>query len=260
MTSSVAKSASPLIRLVHKSLAPRPRLAMLPVVLGAAAVVVIFAEPQRLITEDGMNELSAALAVPLFVVAFAACTVAFVPRPFLNLAAGAFFGAYLGVAAGLAGTLLGAGVSFGLGRLLGQDALRPLLKAKLLTAADRQMSGHGFRSMLVVRLLPGIPFAGSNLAAAVSRMRWPAFLTGTGLGAVPSTAAYVVAGSQASTPTSPAFLAAFSFLALTAAGGSLLAWRKHVPFRASPALPAPASIRPTLPLPAGVLTAVQRTR
>jgi uncharacterized membrane protein YdjX (TVP38/TMEM64 family) len=153
--------------------------------------------------------------------------VAFVPRPLLNLAAGALFGSQLGLAAALAGTVLGAGVAFGLGRVLGQDALRPLLRGRLLKAADGQLSRHGFRSMMAARLFPGVPFWAANYCAAVSRMRWPAFLLATALGSVPNTAAYAVAGARASAPTSPAFLVAMACIALPALAGAAVAWRKR---------------------------------
>ncbi len=159
--------------------------------------------------------------------AYGLCTVAFVPRPLLNLAAGALFGSQLGLASALAGTVLGAGVAFCLGRVLGQEALRPLLRGKWLKAADGQLSRHGFRSMLAARLFPGVPFAAANYCAAVSRMGLLPFLLATGLGSIPNTAAYVVAGARASTPTSPAFLIALACIALPGLAGAAVAWRKR---------------------------------
>lgn len=241
MSLSAAQSAGFPARVTQTLLSPWSRFGLLLVLLATAATVVLLFEPQRLITEGWPAHLSGALSILLFAAAYGTCTTAFVPRMFLNLAAGALFGAQMGIGAALAGTVVGAGVSFGLGRLLGQDALRPLLKAKLLTKADRELSSHGFRSMLVIRLLPGIPFAGSNYAAAVSRMRWPTFLTATGLGSLPNTAAYVVAGSTASTPSSPAFLLAFAFVGLSALGGGVYAWRKRAKLKASAAPDEPVS-------------------
>jgi uncharacterized membrane protein YdjX (TVP38/TMEM64 family) len=231
MSPSVAQPVGFPARLAQRLLSPWFRFGLLLVLLTTAATVVLVFEPQRLLTDGWPAQLSGVLSILLFAAAYGTCTTAFVPRPFLNLAAGALFGAQMGMGAAITGTVVGAGISFGLGRLLGQDALRPLLKAKLLTAADRQMSRHGFRTMLIMRLLPGIPFAGSNFAASVSRMSWPAFLTASGLGSVPNTAAYVVAGSQASTPSSPAFLVAFAFIALSGVGAVVLAWRKRAQMR-----------------------------
>ncbi len=119
------------------------------------------------------------------------------------------------------------GIAFCLGRALGQDALRPLLRGRWLKAADGQLSRHGFRSMLAVRLFPGVPFWAANYCASVSRMGLLPFLLATGLGSIPNTAAYAVAGARASTPTSPAFLIALACIALPALAGVVVAWRKR---------------------------------
>jgi uncharacterized membrane protein YdjX (TVP38/TMEM64 family) len=58
-------------------------------------------------------------------------------------------------------------------------------------------------------------------------MGWLPFLAATGLGSVPNTAAYVVAGSKASSPTSPAFLIAMGFIAVSGLGAAAVAWRKR---------------------------------
>jgi uncharacterized membrane protein YdjX (TVP38/TMEM64 family) len=206
---------------------PWSRFALLVVLLASAATAVVLYEPQRLLADGWPPRVSGGAAVVLFAVAYGVCTAALVPRPVLNLAAGALFGAQFGLAAAVAGTVFGAGIAFGLGRVLGQEALRPLLRARWLAAADRQLSRHGFRSMLVVRLLPGVPFAGANYCAAISRMGWLPFLLATGLGCVPNTAAYVIAGSKASAPASPAFLVAMGFIAVTGLAGLVVAWRER---------------------------------
>ncbi|MFJ6795513.1 TVP38/TMEM64 family protein [Streptomyces sp. NPDC091268] len=216
-------------------LAPWTRLALLVVLLAAAGVCVLLFEPQRLLSEGWPPGLPMGTAVLLFSATYGLCTAAFVPRPLLNLAAGAVFGAQFGLAAAVGGTVLGAGIAFGLGRIMGQDALRPLLRGRWLQAADDQLSRHGFRSMLAVRIFPGVPFAAANYCAAVSRCGWFPFLAATALGTVPNTAAYVIAGASASSPGSPAFLASFGFIALSGAVAAAVAWRKRD--RLAPALP-----------------------
>ncbi|MFC8346924.1 TVP38/TMEM64 family protein [Streptomyces sp. NPDC057280] len=208
-------------------LSPWSRLSLLVALLVAAASTVLLFEPQRLLADGWPPQLGGAAAALVFAGAYGLCAVAFVPRPLLNLAAGALFGSQLGIGAALAGTVLGAGLAFTLGRVLGQDALRPLLRGRLLQGADSQLSRHGFRSMLAIRLFPGVPFAAANYCAAVSRMGYVPFLLATALGSIPNTAAYVVAGSRASTPTSPAFLIAMAAIAVPALAGAVVAWRKR---------------------------------
>jgi uncharacterized membrane protein YdjX (TVP38/TMEM64 family) len=215
------------IRCTRALFSPRSRLSLLLAVLASAAVTVVLYEPQRLLSAGWPPQVSGGAAVVLFGVAYGVCTAAFVPRPLLNLAAGALFGSQAGLVSAIAGTVLGAGIAFTLGRVLGQDALRPLLRGRWLKAADTQLSLHGFRSMLALRLFPGVPFAAANYCAAVSRMGYVPFLVATGLGSIPNTAAYVVAGSRAGSPMSPAFLIAMAFIVLTGAGAAAVAWRKR---------------------------------
>ncbi|WP_031033468.1 TVP38/TMEM64 family protein [Streptomyces sp. NRRL F-5650] len=216
-----------LARVTRVLLSPWSRLSLLVALLASAATTVVLFRPQELLTDGWPPQLGGAAAALAYAVAYGLCTVAFVPRPLLNLAAGALFGSQLGLACALAGTVLGSGIAFCLGRVLGQEALRPLLRGKWLKAADGQLSRHGFRTMLAMRLFPGVPFAASNYCAAVSRMGLLPFLLATGLGSVPNTAAYVVAGARASTPTSPAFLIALACIALPGLAGAVVAWRKR---------------------------------
>ncbi|MGI5373825.1 TVP38/TMEM64 family protein [Streptomyces sp. CA-251387] len=215
------------VRCTRVLLSPWSRLSLLVVLLAAAASSVLLFEPHKLLAHGWPPQVAGPAAVVLFAVAYGLVTVAFVPRPLLNLAAGALFGSEWGIGAALAGTVLGAGIAFGLGRLLGQEALRPLLRGRWLKAADGQFSEHGFRSMLAVRLFPGVPFWAANYCAAVSRMGYVPFLLATALGSIPNTAAYVVAGARASAPTSPAFLIALACIAVPALAGVVVAWRKR---------------------------------
>ncbi|MFD4507130.1 TVP38/TMEM64 family protein [Streptomyces sp. NPDC058457] len=215
-------------------LSPWSRLSLLVALLAAALSSVLLFEPQKLLTQGWPPQVAGATAVAIFAVAYGLITVAFVPRPILNLAAGALFGSATGMGAAMVGTVLGAWISFALGRMLGQEALRPLLRGRLLKAADNQFSRHGFRSMLAVRLFPGVPFWAANYAAAVSRMRYTPFLVATALGSIPNVAAYVVAGARASTPTSPVFLISVAAIVVPAVAGAVVAWRKRHHLRSAP--------------------------
>jgi uncharacterized membrane protein YdjX (TVP38/TMEM64 family) len=217
---------TPPARATRALLSPWARFALLVALLAGGAASVLVWEPQRLLANGWpAAQLSGVAAVVLFGLAYGVCATAFVPRPLLNVAAGALLAAQAGLAAALAGTVLGAGLSFVLGRALGRDALRPLLRGRLLLSLDGQLSRHGFRSMLAMRLFPGVPFAAANYGAAVSRMGLAPFLLATALGSVPNTAAYVLAGSHAASPGSPVFLLAMGFIAVTGVLAAGIGWR-----------------------------------
>lgn len=208
-------------------LSPWSRLGILVALLTGGATSVAVWQPHHLLTRGLPLPLSGAALLVVFALAYGLCTAALVPRPLLNLASGTLLGTQAGLAGSVTGTVVGAGVAFGLGRMLGRDALRPLVKGRWLKAADHQLSGHAFRSVLILRVVPGMPFAGVNYCAAFSRMSCVPFLLATGLGCVPNTAAYVIAGSQVSDPLSPAFLGAVGFIVASVLGGWAFAWRRR---------------------------------
>ncbi|GGL35870.1 TVP38/TMEM64 family protein [Streptomyces anthocyanicus] len=207
---------------------PATRLALLILVLAAAAGSLILWDPRRVLSQGllapGVPVVWAGLG---FVLVFAIGTLAFFPKPALNIAAGLFFGIPAGLVLAVAGTTLGAVLAFALGRGLGREALRPFLKGKVLAAVDRRLTEQGFRSLLLLRVLPGVPFQAVNFAAAFSGVRLRSFAAATALGVLPGTAAYVVAGASASSPTSPAFLTSVAAMIALAALtlGSL--WRSR---------------------------------
>ena len=205
-------------------LSPWGRCALLVVLLSAAGCSVLAWDVEQLLMSGWPLRLTGAGAALGFAVVYAVCTLAFVPKPLLNTAAGVLFGMRYGLLLAVLGTTLGALAAFALGRALGRDALRPLLRHRVLRAMDRQLSGHGFRSVLLMRLVPGVPFAVANYTAAISRMRtWP-FTAATALGVIPNTAAYVTAGSYATSPDSPAFLLSLAAIGAMGLFGTAGTW------------------------------------
>jgi len=219
---------------------------VLVVLLAGAIAGAVAWEPQRLLTRGWPLETSGVGAVVVFAVAYGVATVAFVPRPLLNAAAGALYGIHAGLPAAIAGTVLGAGLAFVLGRFLGRDAVRPLMRGRLVLSLDRQLSGHGFRSTMAMRLFPGVPFAAANYAAALSHIRLLPFLTATAAGSAANTAAYVVAGSRATSPTSPVFLLALGFLGVTGVAAVALARRRTRTVSPTASVGATASVNPAV--------------
>jgi uncharacterized membrane protein YdjX (TVP38/TMEM64 family) len=214
------------------------RLGALLAVLAAAAGSLLLWSPTRLLA-DGVP-------IPVFLLVYAVATLAFVPKPALNGAAGAVLGATQGIPVAVAATTLGALLGFWLGRALGRDAVRPLLRGKIASALDRRLSEHGFRSMLLVRVVPGVPFQAANYAAAFSGVRVLPYTVATALGVAPGTAAYVIAGASAGRPDSPAFLISAALIVLMCLFTLVSGWLAYRRSRRGPAVPAVAGATPVL--------------
>ncbi|AUG75213.1 hypothetical protein CFP65_0234 [Kitasatospora sp. MMS16-BH015] len=212
---------------------PWLRLGVLVLVLAAAAASLLLWQPTELLTQGGAGPWR----LPVFVAVYALGTLAFMPKPALNAAAGLLLGSRLGIPLAVLGTTLGALLAFGLGRSLGRDALRPLLKARALAALDRRLTEQGFRSVLLLRLIPGMPFQAANYGAAFSGVGLLPFTAGTALGILPGTAAYVIAGASATSPTSPAFLLSGGVIAAMGLLSLLSLWRTTRRDRHQPATP-----------------------
>ncbi|MFF4344008.1 TVP38/TMEM64 family protein [Kitasatospora sp. NPDC001540] len=196
------------------------RLGALLVLLAAAAASLLLWDPSAV-----LSAASGPWRIPVALSVYAFGSVAFLPRPALNAGMGVLFGSLWGVPLAVAGSAVGAAAAFALGRWLGREALRPLVRGKVLTEIDRRLSEQGFRSVLLVRLFPGAPFQAGNLACAFSGVRFWPYLAGTVLGVVPTTTAYVVAGASASSPTSPAFLVSAAVIAAMCVFSAVSLWR-----------------------------------
>ncbi|WP_165845650.1 TVP38/TMEM64 family protein [Streptacidiphilus pinicola] len=190
----------------------------------AAAVVAVTAvlgasEAQRFATHllarsDPFSSLPAVSAGAAFVLLYAAATVALVPKPVLNLAAGAWFGLAEGLPLAVAATTLGAAASFLLGRAALRGRRLGFLERRGWSTLDRELSDRGFRSVLALRLLPVLPFAAINYGCAVGGTRLAPFTAATALGVVPGTAALVLAGATASAPSATGTWSSLAALAL----------------------------------------------
>lgn len=95
----------------------------------------------------------------------------------------------------LTGSLASALVVYGIGSLLGRDAVRKVAGSKIHTIS-RQLGRHGLASVLVVRIVPVAPYSVINLIAGASHINVGVFLLGTFLGMVPGIIGMTLFGGQ----------------------------------------------------------------
>jgi phospholipase D1/2 len=176
------------------------RLAVM--LLGLAALAVVWrATSLQAFIDDGTvtawtRSITDSAFAPLWIAGvFTLGTLMLTPVTLLIIATGVTFGPVLGFAYALYGALVSALVSYGLGRLAGKEVLRRFAGARL-ARVQRQISRHGFISMLFARIIPIAPFAIVNLVAGAIQIRLRDFCLGTVVGMSPGIFAIVVLESQ----------------------------------------------------------------
>lgn len=120
----------------------------------------------------------------VFILAFAASCVFALPASIFCIAAGFIWGWLFGGLYAIAGGLLGAVVSFYVARFIGDGLLARFGRVGRMVA--KQVDHAGFRSLLVARYIPGIPFAVLNYGAGVAGVRIRDFIASTAIGIIPA--------------------------------------------------------------------------
>jgi len=143
--------------------------------------------------------LSFGLWAPLVYLAVYGQPIVPLPASIMTIAGGLAFGPLWGTLGALCGATTRACGQFGIARALGREAVAKLLKgrgAKL----DAKIGEHGFKAVLLVRLIPNVPFDMQNYALGFSRVRFTPFAFGTLLGMIPGSFAFVYLGYSLTDP------------------------------------------------------------
>lgn len=199
------------------------RLAVLVTVLVALGVG---------LTVAGTDGLGSALeraadsrwGVVAFILAYVILVVLVAPGTIGTVTAALVFGFGTGLLVSLAGASIGAVVAFGVSRAIGREGAVALLGSRL-RSVDEFITEREFLSVLVLRLLPVVPFNGFNYAAGLSAVRPSRYVPATVLGILPGTTLTTFTASRSDEPTSPAFLIAMLVTGLALVGSVVLARR-----------------------------------
>lgn len=193
--------------------------------LGGAAVAAVLGAPDatRLRAEVAG---AGALAPAVFVLAYAAATLAPLPKNVLSAAGGLLFGLVDGTILVLLAATMGAVGAFWLGRVLGRDAVERLAGPRVVRL-DQLMRRRGVLAVVTVRLVPVVPFTAVNYASGLTSVRFRDYLVGTVLGIVPGTIAFVALGRYGSNPWTWQFGLSAGVLAALTIGGAAAARRSR---------------------------------
>ena len=206
---------------------PSLKLVLLVVIIAGAAIVLRatplgeYLDRERLL--ETLTAVRSSVWAPLaYVVGYAAATALALPGSVLTIVGGAVFGFGWGALLVTVGANVGASAAFLLARGLGRDGIERLL-GRRLAGLDRATAQHGFVGLLILRLIPLVPFNALNFGSGLTAMRWRDYALATVIGILPGTLVYVFFADalvQGSTTASAEartrlFIAAGLFLLLT---------------------------------------------
>lgn len=158
--------------------------------LLAAAFVALWFSPLRehLTRENvraGVAQIRSVWYSPIiYVLVYALGCVVALPASIFVIAAGFIWGWLLGGSYAMIGGTLGAIISYFAGRFIGEGLLERF--GRVGRAVAKQVDHAGFKTLLVLRNIPGIPFAALNYGAGVTGVRFRDYFFATIIGIAPS--------------------------------------------------------------------------
>lgn len=132
---------------------------------------------------------------PLIAIGFA-IFVSLTPLPMETIALvnGMFFGPLLGSVYTLLGALIAAMIAFAIAKTIGYPFVRRMLPDSAFHTMERIVDKEGAPTLVMIRMVPLIPFTVINYGAGVTSLHWFTFLWTSALGMIPPTILFVTMG------------------------------------------------------------------
>lgn len=128
--------------------------------------------------------------------------VLLVPGSLVTLLAGFLFGVAQGTVTVWLGSLAGASTAFWLGRGVAQNWVRQKFAGSpRFQAIDAAVNRQGFKIVLLIRLSPLFPYAFTNYALSLTKIRFRDFFLASSIGMLPGAVLYTYIGSTAESIT-----------------------------------------------------------
>lgn len=199
------------------------------IALAAGAVLLLCWYPGTLVTPGELQTLLqpfgnwAALA---YIGLFALLPAFFFPVAVLALAGGLLFGLLWGSIYTFLGAILNCTLMFFLARYAGRKQVEALVRKKLPPLWQQRLQGlegrTGFLLLIVLRLIPAVPYNLINYAFGLTAMPFRVYLLASAIGIIPGTLAFINIGDKAPDPGSPDFWIAIGLLLLLLAVTAVL--------------------------------------
>lgn len=167
-----------------------------------------WARPERLARLKDAIEGYGAWGPAVYVGGYVVAELLFVPALPLTLLGGLVFGPAWGVLYVWIAATLAAALAFLVARYVARDVVRRWTeRSPQLARIDAAVERHGWRILMVTRLVPLFPFNLQNFAYGLTRIPFWTYVGMTALGILPGTIAFTLAGGALSGGGSPARIA-----------------------------------------------------
>jgi len=179
-------------------------LALAALVLGGIALIRRLGVGEQLSLEGQSRmrlwvEVLGVLGPLAFIGGYVVGVVAFVPGLPMTILSGLVFGPLWGTLYASIGSTLGACFAFLMARYAARDLVEGWLAASSpLARLDRAAVRHGFRLVMITRLVPVFPFNLQNYAYGITGVGFPAYALASWLGMLPATVAFTLAAGALS--------------------------------------------------------------
>lgn len=129
----------------------------------------------------------------VFVAGYGILSLVPLPKSVVSIAAGFIWGFGLGVVLVTVASAIGAGLAFLISRALGRNLVERVTGDRL-RRIDDALSEKGLRAVIVLRLIPILPFTVVNYGAGLTEVSVRDYALGTLIGVLPGTVVFVTIG------------------------------------------------------------------
>ena len=142
----------------------------------------------------------------------------FFPVAVLALAGGLLFGLWKGAVYTFIGAVLNCSLMFWISRHVGRSKVEALIRRKLSPQWQSRLARlggrDGFLFLIVLRLIPTVPYNLINYAFGITGMPYGIYILASAIGIIPGTFAFINIGDKVLDVTSPDFWIAIGLLVL----------------------------------------------
>ncbi|MEZ0537947.1 TVP38/TMEM64 family protein [Caldicellulosiruptoraceae bacterium PP1] len=177
----------------------RIKITILGIVLIFSLFILLYEEKRHALTPNNIKHvvLNYGYWAPIiFLIIYSIKSfVVFIPAGVFMLAAGLTFGTLKGGIILIIGTLLSSTIGFIFSRYFGKEYIQKRINQKTSAISDL-IKSKGFLIILLLRLVPILPYDVINYASGVSKIKYKDFILATFLGTIPACFLYAFLGEN----------------------------------------------------------------